>query len=102
MIRRPPRSTLFPYTTLFRSTAAEGDAAFTANLLAGAVDADHGETATLSVANVRYSAERRAPSRTAPPGVSLAGATVNLDPADSSGNHHAVGEHTTITGSYVL
>src|SRR5438309_3531396 len=27
MIRRPPRSTLFPYTTLFRSGAAEGDAA---------------------------------------------------------------------------
>src|SRR3712207_8473180 len=24
MIRRPPRSTLFPYTTLFRSPAAEG------------------------------------------------------------------------------
>src|SRR5438128_2993868 len=24
MIRRPPRSTLFPYTTLFRSMAAEG------------------------------------------------------------------------------
>src|SRR5256712_10149907 len=24
MIRRPPRSTLFPYTTLFRSTAAGG------------------------------------------------------------------------------
>src|SRR5687767_15331181 len=26
MIRRPPRSTLFPYTTLFRSTAAAGEA----------------------------------------------------------------------------
>src|SRR3989442_9831817 len=26
MIRRPPRSTLFPYTTLFRSTAASGAA----------------------------------------------------------------------------
>ena len=26
MIRRPPRSTLFPYTTLFRSLAAEIDA----------------------------------------------------------------------------
>src|SRR3712207_8208241 len=26
MIRRPPRSTLFPYTTLFRSAAAGGDA----------------------------------------------------------------------------
>src|SRR3712207_7505334 len=25
MIRRPPRSTLFPYTTLFRSSAAEGE-----------------------------------------------------------------------------
>src|SRR5690554_7397020 len=24
MLRRPPRSTLFPYTTLFRSTIAEG------------------------------------------------------------------------------
>src|SRR3712207_6868447 len=27
MIRRPPRSTLFPYTTLFRSEAHAGDAA---------------------------------------------------------------------------
>src|SRR5260370_18957808 len=27
MIRRPPRSTLFPYTTLFRSHAAVGDPA---------------------------------------------------------------------------
>src|SRR3712207_8509265 len=26
MIRRPPRSTLFPYTTLFRSEAAVGNA----------------------------------------------------------------------------
>src|SRR3712207_8978997 len=25
MIRRPPRSTLFPYTTLFRSGAGDGD-----------------------------------------------------------------------------
>src|SRR3712207_6911348 len=25
MIRRPPRSTLFPYTTLFRSTSPPGD-----------------------------------------------------------------------------
>src|SRR5260221_3677546 len=26
MIRRPPRSTLFPYTTLFRSSRSSGDA----------------------------------------------------------------------------
>src|SRR3712207_7805517 len=30
MIRRPPRSTLFPYTTLFRSRAREGDRRATA------------------------------------------------------------------------
>src|SRR2546427_7325858 len=28
MIRRPPRSTLFPYTTLFRSAEATGSALF--------------------------------------------------------------------------
>src|SRR3989442_14583562 len=28
MIRRPPRSTLFPYTTLFRSTGSEGQYVF--------------------------------------------------------------------------
>src|SRR3712207_7832170 len=28
MIRRPPRSTLFPYTTLFRSVEALGQAAY--------------------------------------------------------------------------
>src|SRR5690348_18109235 len=30
MIRRPPRSTLFPYTTLFRSSATTGDSALLA------------------------------------------------------------------------
>src|SRR3712207_8854194 len=39
MIRRPPRSTLFPYTTLFRSTLANGIAYVQAALDAGlAVD----------------------------------------------------------------
>src|SRR3712207_8792888 len=35
MIRRPPRSTLFPYTTLFRSKDKRGEAPFSvdANLL---------------------------------------------------------------------
>src|SRR3712207_9017579 len=31
MIRRPPRSTLFPYTTLFRSELSEGDLVLTFN-----------------------------------------------------------------------
>src|SRR3712207_9370368 len=41
MIRRPPRSTLFPYTTLFRSHAARGVAAaehLQQRLLLGAED----------------------------------------------------------------
>src|SRR5256885_12664011 len=32
MIRRPPRSTLFPYTTLFRSLAGDEQRAFLADL----------------------------------------------------------------------
>src|SRR2546429_6415292 len=47
MIRRPPRSTLFPYTTLFRSTEAfdlvdqrgRGDAGD--GRLAGGIDVEH-------------------------------------------------------------
>src|SRR5258708_30850484 len=37
MIRRPPRSTLFPYTTLFRSPAQVSWAAFAASAAAGAL-----------------------------------------------------------------
>src|SRR3712207_7549872 len=36
MIRRPPRSTLFPYTTLFRSLARPGDQVEGPELLPGA------------------------------------------------------------------
>src|SRR2546429_7396503 len=47
MIRRPPRSTLFPYTTLFRS----GSAALIEKLLAAGADANaarwNGETALM-------------------------------------------------------
>src|SRR3712207_7833764 len=43
MIRRPPRSTLFPYTTLFRSAAHSGSrgaaAAFGASAMSAAVAA---------------------------------------------------------------
>src|SRR3989475_5431308 len=35
MIRRPPRSTLFPYTTLFRSAARPGDDPSRAAVLLG-------------------------------------------------------------------
>src|SRR2546426_9101190 len=35
MIRRPPRSTLFPYTTLFRSAAVMGEAGLFGREVAG-------------------------------------------------------------------
>src|SRR5256885_5280596 len=40
MIRRPPRSTLFPYTTLFRSAAVQGDVG---GDVGGDVDAGSGQ-----------------------------------------------------------
>src|SRR3712207_8312974 len=39
MIRRPPRSTLFPYTTLFRSTAAIVTASIAATIVATRLEA---------------------------------------------------------------
>src|SRR3712207_8523078 len=41
MIRRPPRSTLFPYTTLFRSHAAAGGQRRLGAHPAGRTDADY-------------------------------------------------------------
>src|SRR5437588_7799213 len=38
MIRRPPRSTLFPYTTLFRSNGIEGETFFQKNAPKGTPD----------------------------------------------------------------
>src|SRR3712207_7576457 len=42
MIRRPPRSTLFPYTTLFRSDGAPGHDAAGADHLAARLRPEHG------------------------------------------------------------
>src|SRR5256885_9997928 len=42
MIRRPPRSTLFPYTTLFRSDASHLRVAFVLTLVLLAVEAAAG------------------------------------------------------------
>src|SRR3712207_6934505 len=49
MIRRPPRSTLFPYTTLFRSdVAAEVGATSTASWLAHAARVPHARARRLT------------------------------------------------------
>src|SRR2546428_7241695 len=43
MIRRPPRSTLFPYTTLFRSVVLDGRVTLGARVRAAAVEAQRTE-----------------------------------------------------------
>src|SRR5258708_14116872 len=49
MIRRPPRSTLFPYTTLFRSASAGQSIAFTVTVAGGA--STNGDTGVLKDAS---------------------------------------------------
>src|SRR5215468_11442842 len=46
MIRRPPRSTLFPYTTLFRSPATPAWAAFSASWRSSGVRRERSEEHT--------------------------------------------------------
>ncbi|HEY0587657.1 MAG TPA: VCBS domain-containing protein [Pseudoduganella sp.] len=83
------------------STAAEGSAPYSLNLLAGASDADHGETATLSVTGVNYRVDGVAVSGV-PAGVSLTGGTLSVDPGNGAFDHLAVGEHSTIVVSYYV
>src|SRR5215213_291265 len=60
MIRRPPRSTLFPYTTLFRSYCAAA-AASTGSCASGT--ATHGSPPPCSTRCARTTSSRRASSR---------------------------------------
>src|ERR1035438_8587196 len=57
MIRRPPRSTLFPYTTLFRSPKAEGyypKIGFTAHPSAWTLPATRSEEHTSELQSLRH------------------------------------------------
>ena len=87
-------------STALSSTAAEGAGGYTMNLLDGASDSDDGETASLSISNVGYSVDGGVVSSTAPDGVSLAGSTLSVNPANGAFNHLAVGAHATIVVTY--
>src|SRR3712207_7391742 len=50
MIRRPPRSTLFPYTTLFRSAAAVGAHPYENPSPAGSLFANFARSSTVGLA----------------------------------------------------
>ena len=84
------------------ATADEGDAAFTADLLAGATDPDQGETATLSVADLLYSVDGGTASAILPAGFSLGidGHTLTIDPTDPAFADLAEAEQTVIVVTY--
>src|SRR2546422_7363521 len=65
MIRRPPRSTLFPYTTLFRSALLEGDAdgVELAGVPAGGDTQDEPAVGDRVEGGERLGRERRVPER---------------------------------------
>src|SRR3712207_7410873 len=60
MIRRPPRSTLFPYTTLFRSSRGDAGQIYEESALPGAVRALHLRRAGAHVEALDRPAEQRA------------------------------------------
>src|SRR2546422_9931077 len=74
MIRRPPRSTLFPYTTLFRSGAVSGGTAAAVTLDAGRRARRRRRLAELEP-GPRPGAPRRATARGPPKGDLLPGDT---------------------------
>src|SRR2546430_2920677 len=57
MIRRPPRSTLFPYTTLFRSTAESSDLSSIKRKMVGEAQQIHLEKKATDEAMGRFGAE---------------------------------------------
>src|SRR3712207_8149599 len=56
MIPRPPRSTLFPYTTLFRSPVTPASAFATAPTVAGTISSRSSSTAAIDVLSVPFPA----------------------------------------------
>src|SRR2546429_4225570 len=65
MIRRPPRSTLFPYTTLFRSLRTDADGLQRALLSGNSLEADPNQTTIelIGVINGRVEGKDRKSTR---------------------------------------
>jgi VCBS repeat-containing protein len=87
-------------TAALTAATTEGHAAFSANLLAGASDPDNGETATLTLTNVKFAIDGGTASTDLPAGFSLNGSTLNVDPTNAAFDHLAQGETETIVVSY--
>jgi VCBS repeat-containing protein len=80
------------------AAASQNDGAQSFNLLAGASDADLGETATLTVGNVKFALNGGTAQQAAPTGVTLTGTTLHVDP--SAFAYLGEGQTATITVTY--
>jgi VCBS repeat-containing protein len=80
------------------AAASQNDGAQSFNLLAGASDADLGETATLTVGNVKFALNGGTAQQAAPTGVTLTGTTLHIDP--SAFAYLGEGQTATITVTY--
>jgi VCBS repeat-containing protein len=83
------------------ASADEGDAAFAADLLAGATDLDAGETATLSIENLLYTVDGGGASATLPAfSLGIDGHTLTIDPADPAFDYLPFGQQSVIVVTY--
>src|SRR2546430_8205093 len=91
MIRRPPRSTLFPYTTLFRSAPGGGDTALAEYLQLG------GFLATEQIQLGYFGTEGTFVQSN---GVHANSDFIRLWGFDRTMNHHVTGSYTIIGGLF--
>jgi hypothetical protein len=87
-------------TVALTGAVTQGGAPSSFDLLAGAADPDLGETATLSISNVRYSLDGSPAQPGAPSGVTLNGASLQVNPAAFS--YLGEGQTATLVVSYTI
>ncbi len=87
-------------TAALTGAATQGQTTQSFNLLAGASDPDLGETATLSVGNVKYSLNGSPAQAGAPTGVTLNGTSLHVDP--SAFAYLGEGQTATLVVSYTI
>src|SRR5436190_17113185 len=92
MIRRPPRSTLFPYTTLFRSRHVDGGAPLSAGMGTMRSDAAPGTTVHVSRSE-EHTSELQSHSDLV--------CRLLLEKKNGSSNPRSVTTHITWCGTYV-
>ena len=87
-------------TAALTGAVTQGQTAQSFNLLTGASDPDLGETATLSIGNVKYSLDGSPAQAGAPSGVTLNGTSLHVDPAAFA--YLGEGQTATLVVSYTI